>query len=419
MPGKPSPGCQAPSPMDFSHWKPAHDDHLPRQALTIMNNNQANRFRIPSPVDTHPPAPLSPMVAAASPAWGQQKHYTHSQPQLQHFRTDHDRDDSPEASSASTASSFGSDGSSPTPMTGVEVAACLPSPSPSPTPIPLSPSQPGTVDDHDIPPSCREFFEAADGAGSGYRLIEDFSARYALGEPLGRGSTAFVLSATRTADEQEVAVKFIFKDKIPPQGYKRDRALGVVPIEVFTLKRLNHPNIVGFIDLYEDHTFFYFVMESVHPVGSEPIPCPSLVTPMSPHGSASNLPLLLQLSHCSVSHTPIPTTAVVSTPASHGPTLSPAAAGRSRSRSNRRLSQDLFEHIERNPRMAEPQARHIFVQVVRAVHHLHAAGYVHRDLKDENVIIDEQLGVKVIDFGAARPVPKSEGEWFDEFCGTM
>jgi tRNA A-37 threonylcarbamoyl transferase component Bud32 len=44
----------------------------------------------------------------------------------------------------------------------------------------------------------------------------------------------------------------------------------------------------------------------------------------------------------------------------------------------------------------------LFRDVCEAVHHAHRQGVVHRDLKPSNVLIDEMLGVKVVDFGLAR-----------------
>ena len=61
----------------------------------------------------------------------------------------------------------------------------------------------------------------------------------------------------------------------------------------------------------------------------------------------------------------------------------------------RRPSQDLFECIENN-QLSEDQARYVFAQVVAAVSYLHAHGIYHRDIKDENILIDDKLRVRAL-----------------------
>ncbi|KAI9311662.1 hypothetical protein BX666DRAFT_1994213 [Dichotomocladium elegans] len=78
---------------------------------------------------------------------------------------------------------------------------------------------------------------------------------------------------------------------------------------------------------------------------------------------------------------------------------------------------DLFDYIELNEHMSEQEVRAIFRQVAEAVQHLHHHKIVHRDIKDENIILDESGTVLLIDFGSAayyRP-----GKEFETFCGTM
>jgi len=42
---------------------------------------------------------------------------------------------------------------------------------------------------------------------------------------------------------------------------------------------------------------------------------------------------------------------------------------------------EIFDHLVRNGRMAESEARRVFRQIVLAVHYLHQQRVVHRDLK--------------------------------------
>ncbi|GAV53734.1 hypothetical protein ZYGR_0AK02360 [Zygosaccharomyces rouxii] len=77
---------------------------------------------------------------------------------------------------------------------------------------------------------------------------------------------------------------------------------------------------------------------------------------------------------------------------------------------------DLFDLIELKTNMTEYEAKLIFRQVVSAVRHLHSQGIVHRDIKDENVVVDSKGFVKLIDFGSAAYVKSGP---FDVFVGTI
>ncbi len=78
--------------------------------------------------------------------------------------------------------------------------------------------------------------------------------------------------------------------------------------------------------------------------------------------------------------------------------LRPSSQMEIRPNFSRRPSYDLFECIEqsKHKRLSENQARYIFAQVVEAVHYLNSQGITHCDIKDENLVVDSELKVRLM-----------------------
>ena len=78
----------------------------------------------------------------------------------------------------------------------------------------------------------------------------------------------------------------------------------------------------------------------------------------------------------------------------------------------------LQQYVKQKPNrmVREVTARRMFKQIIEAVDHLHTINVVHRDIKLDNVLIEEgSRAVKLIDFGFSVIVANQK---LKVFCGT-
>jgi serine/threonine protein kinase len=77
---------------------------------------------------------------------------------------------------------------------------------------------------------------------------------------------------------------------------------------------------------------------------------------------------------------------------------------------------ELFDYLVEKGRVSESETGIIFGQLCLAVAYIHGKGILHRDLKLENVLLDERCRVKLGDFGFTREYER--GTLLETFCGT-
>ncbi|KAF8200829.1 kinase-like domain-containing protein [Pholiota molesta] len=272
-----------------------------------------------------------------------------------------------------------------------------------------------------------------------HQLNAHFVSTYQLEDELGSGGYGFVMTAYHRIEGHEVAVKFIIKDKVPDHAWMEDEVFGRLPTEVVLLSYINHENIVKCLDLFEDSLYFYLVQElhgspwnKSHKLSSIQPPClsrpaSSTSTPaLSPSASEVSLPQSEPSTppHMFATirpHVELGLSGSKTAPDEEIPKLLHSSLSLSKPEISRRPSHDLFECIEQSEdkRLTEMQARYVFAQVVDAVHYLDSHGITHRDIKDENLVIDKNLKIKLIDFGSATAVnPAEPRPQYKMFYGT-
>jgi serine/threonine protein kinase len=81
---------------------------------------------------------------------------------------------------------------------------------------------------------------------------------------------------------------------------------------------------------------------------------------------------------------------------------------------------ELFFHLRKETKFSERRACFYAAQLVEAIRCLHTNGVIYRDLKPENVLLDQDGNLKITDFGLSKQgVETGTGsEKTYSFCGT-
>ncbi|RKP09853.1 kinase-like domain-containing protein, partial [Thamnocephalis sphaerospora] len=76
---------------------------------------------------------------------------------------------------------------------------------------------------------------------------------------------------------------------------------------------------------------------------------------------------------------------------------------------------ELFFHLQRERRFPEARVRFYACEILSALEYLHSLGFVYRDLKPENLLLDSEGHIRLVDFG----LTKNTGDGTTStFCGT-
>ena len=78
---------------------------------------------------------------------------------------------------------------------------------------------------------------------------------------------------------------------------------------------------------------------------------------------------------------------------------------------------ELYQIFLENKRFEEDVVRFFAAQIILAIGELHKNGFMHRDLKLENVMMEEDGYLKVIDYGLAKNFSPGS-DFATSFCGT-
>jgi len=79
---------------------------------------------------------------------------------------------------------------------------------------------------------------------------------------------------------------------------------------------------------------------------------------------------------------------------------------------------ELLEYITRRMRLSEIEARRFFIQLLDGIGYAHSKRIIHRDIKAENIFLDEKLEtIKIGDWGFASPYKSDQITNYQ--CGTL
>jgi serine/threonine protein kinase len=65
---------------------------------------------------------------------------------------------------------------------------------------------------------------------------------------------------------------------------------------------------------------------------------------------------------------------------------------------------ELFYHLRKKVRFSESHTKFYAAELILALDHLHKMGFIYRDIKPENILLDSEGHLKLTDFGLSKSV---------------
>ena len=78
---------------------------------------------------------------------------------------------------------------------------------------------------------------------------------------------------------------------------------------------------------------------------------------------------------------------------------------------------EIFFHLSKLRRFGESRTKFYVAEILLAMEYMHSLNIAYRDLKPENVMIDDDGHIAITDFGLAKKM-ESKDELIDEIAGT-
>lgn len=93
------------------------------------------------------------------------------------------------------------------------------------------------------------------------QISGEYCKNYTTLKQIGKGAYGYVKMAYRNSDRLLVISKFILKEKLCANFMITTEEEREIPMEIYLLMRIKHPNIVSVLDVYENEKFFQLIME--------------------------------------------------------------------------------------------------------------------------------------------------------------